>query len=86
MLFDEYLNKKSEKNQMDIYIRYWHVEDNKVITQYMTSAFIGHSTAEDMLKAFYKSTEKIDFSKLLQISMDGPSVNWKFYENVQSNL
>jgi hypothetical protein len=51
----------------------------KVKTFYMTSIAMGHSKELDLLEAFYKSTEKLDLSKLLQTSIDGPAVNWKYY-------
>lgn len=86
LLFDETLNQSNQKKQMDIHLRFWDSNLNKVFTQYLTSAFFGHGTAEDKLKSFYEVTEKIDLSKLLQISMDGPNVNWKFYETFQSDL
>ena len=38
--FDESLNKKSQKKQMDIHIRFWG-EGNKVITRYFGSQFVG---------------------------------------------
>ncbi|XP_063218747.1 uncharacterized protein LOC134529009 [Bacillus rossius redtenbacheri] len=85
LLFDETLNKSTQQKQMDIHIRFWHT-DNSVRTRYVTSAFIGHATADDLLKAFYKCTEKLDLSKLIQVSMDGPSVNWKFFKLLQENM
>ena len=47
---------------------------------------MGHSGLDDLLKAFYKATEKLNLSKVLQLSMDGPAVNWKFYEMSQEEL
>jgi hypothetical protein len=35
---------------------------------------------------FETATSYLDLSDLLQASMDGPNVNWKFYELVQSRL
>ncbi|GBN67048.1 hypothetical protein AVEN_121716-1 [Araneus ventricosus] len=48
--------------------------------------FIGHAKADDILSAFYQCVEKLKLSKILQISMDGPNVNWKFFENLQADL
>ncbi|GBN08520.1 hypothetical protein AVEN_113923-1 [Araneus ventricosus] len=86
LLFDETLNQTNQKKQLDIHVRYWHKEECKVRTKYLTSTFIGHSTSEDLLSAFYECVVKLDLSKVLQISMDGPSVNWKFYSSLQENL
>nr|XP_042900998.1 uncharacterized protein LOC122269884 [Parasteatoda tepidariorum] len=54
--------------------------------RYLTSAFLGHSAADDLLACFYASVKNVDLKKLLQISMDGPAVNWKFYNNIQEDL
>lgn len=86
LLFDETLNQTNQKKQLDIHVRYWHQEECRVRTQYLTSAFIGHSTSEDILSALYECVVKLDLSKLLQISMDGPYVNWKFYNSLQEDL
>lgn len=41
---------------------------------YFTSVFLGHTTADDLLDTF----------KTFLNNMDGPSVNWKFYEFLSS--
>ncbi|GBN01837.1 hypothetical protein AVEN_156756-1 [Araneus ventricosus] len=84
VLFDETLNKATQLKQMDILVRFWH--NDQVATRYLASAFIGHAKADDILSAFYKCVEKLKLSKILQISMDGPNVNWKFFENLQTDL
>lgn len=47
--FDESLNKIAQKGQMDVIVRYW--KDNQVHTRYLTSMFLGHAAATDLLKA-----------------------------------
>ena len=37
--FDESLNKKLQKNQMDVQIRFWSDELNKAVTRYWGSDF-----------------------------------------------
>ncbi|GBO33362.1 hypothetical protein AVEN_226165-1 [Araneus ventricosus] len=69
---------------MDILVRFWH--NDQVATRYLTLVFIGHAKADDILSAFYQCVEKLKLSKILQISMDGPNVNWKFFENLQADL
>ncbi|GBO04367.1 hypothetical protein AVEN_213927-1 [Araneus ventricosus] len=69
---------------MDIIVRFWH--NDQVATGYLTLVFIGHAKADDILSAFYQCVEKLKLSKILQISMDGPNVNWKFFENLQADL
>ncbi|GBN82849.1 hypothetical protein AVEN_222884-1 [Araneus ventricosus] len=69
---------------MDILVRFWH--NDQVATRYLTLVFTGHAKADDILSAFYQCVEKLKLSKILQISMDGPNVNWKFFENLQADL
>ena len=61
---------------MDNNIRYFH--QGKVLSQYLYSQFLGHSTALDFLQVFKKGTSKLNPYKLLQVRMDGPKVNLKF--------
>lgn len=39
-----------------------------------------------MLTAFYESVDKLTLSKILQLSMDGPNVNWKFFDSLRGDL
>ena len=71
--FDESLNKVSHRGQMDVHVRFW--MDDTVMTRYLTSQFLGHATAPELLKALETSLKNLDTSKLVQISMDGPNVN-----------
>ena len=92
ILFDESLNKKIQEKQIDIHIRFQDVQngdsESKVITRYFGSMFMGHVTATDMVshfnKAVFDQLPRVD--NLLQISMDGPNVNWAFYDTVQEQI
>ena len=48
--------------------------------RYWTSSFLGHSTHSDLLKHFNESLSGLHLSRMLQVSMDGPAVNWKFFD------
>lgn len=50
--FDESLNKKSQRQQMDIVIRFWDSENEQVSTCYLTSTFLTSSKAVDLLNSF----------------------------------
>jgi hypothetical protein len=50
--------------------------------RYWNSSFFGHATHLDLIREFSKAIEELDKSKMYQISMDGPSVNWKFLNEV----
>lgn len=84
--FDESLNKCSQKQQMDIAIRFWCINKNAVVTHYYSSAFLGHSTSQDLIQAFKAELKDLNLKKLLQISMDGPNVNIKFFKDLQTDL
>ena len=46
----------------------------------MSSGFLGHTTAKDLKRAFEECTEKLDLKNLIQVSMDGPNINWKMLD------
>ena len=43
LMFDESLNKENQMKQLDMYIRIW--DGDIVRSRYLSSAFLGHSTA-----------------------------------------
>ena len=85
LLFDESSNQIKQKKQMDMIVRFWNSESNKVIERYCNSKFMGHATAGDMLTHLKNEMALLIPSSLVQISMDGPNVNWKFYHNLFKN-
>ena len=44
--------------------------------------FLGHSFAEDGKKEFEEGIQELDIKKVVHVSMGGPSVNWKMYDNI----
>ena len=80
--FDESLNEVTQTSQMDLVVRYWDSLDERVKVRYWDSKFLGHTANTDLLKAFLSSIEDIDLSAVIQVSMDGPFVNWVFYDKV----
>src|SRR5207245_1168219 len=57
-----------------------------VTTRYITSAFLGHTTAEDLLKGFNTACSGLNLESLLQVSMDGPNVNLKFLRLLKEEM
>ena len=55
LFFDESLNKYAQQQQMDLAVRFW----DSVKNEYFTSAFLGHSTSDDMLKALISSLKEL---------------------------
>ena len=71
------LKKGSQRGQMDLLVGYVDDEDF-VQTRYISSAYLGRATAEDLLKAFKDCFPHVDLlKKVCQLGMDGPSFNWK---------
>jgi len=75
--FDESLNRVAQKQQMDIGLRYWDEETNRVKGRYFTSEFLEKSEGEYLLASLKNGLFGFDLKKVLQFSMDGPNVNWK---------
>lgn len=84
--FDESLNKVSQRQQMDINVRFWDDVKDEVSVRYFTSAFLDRSRAVDLLEAFQKAMTPLESKKILQISMDGPNVNFKFLKDLKETL
>ncbi|XP_028973959.2 uncharacterized protein LOC114830660 isoform X1 [Esox lucius] len=81
VMFDKSLNKMTKSKQLDLHIRYW--VDNHVQSRYFGSQFMGHATAVDLLKHFKECVCDLDLRKMVSVSMDGPNVNWRFFEMLQ---
>ena len=57
-----------------------------VEVRYWDSQFLGHTTTSgDLLEYFTKSMVGLDLSKIIKTVMDGPIVNWYFYDEVLKN-
>lgn len=74
LLFDESMNSKTK--QMDFHVRI--SDGQEVRTRYYHSEFMRHTTAADKDSVFEKATSGLNLGNLLQLSMDGPNVNWNF--------
>ena len=59
---------------------------NKVCSRNLFSPFMGHSTAEDIMNNFLEVSSEMKLCNLLQVSMDGPKINWSFLEQLSSDL
>jgi hypothetical protein len=86
LLFDESLNKKNQEKQLDLFIRFWDSTENCVVTRFWDSKFMGHASAVDLMKSIMPSMSSLLTQDLIQLSMDGPNVNWKLYENLETRL
>ena len=76
--FDESCNNVIKRDQMDVLVRFWNSNVNKVSTRYANSEFLGKSSAVDVLQKFEDASFKLPKQKFIQISSDGPNVSLKF--------
>ena len=81
-IFDESLNTAMQAKQMDVLVRFWSECDGQVKTRYLGSAFMGRATADDLVNNFESTLSKLGMLNLVQVSMDGPNVNWSFYDKL----
>ena len=84
--FDESLNGATQTSEMDLYVRFWNVSENKVNIRYYRSSFLGHGTHQNLLSHFNYITKDLDHSHLHQISMDSPNANIKFHQEFSAHF
>ena len=74
-LFDELLNVELQNKQMDVHIRYWCNETDRLQSRYLTLLLMGHGKAENLLHRYEEATKEFDASKTCHIGMDRPKGN-----------
>lgn len=86
-LFDETTTSQIKK-QYDGHVSYFSNTFKRIVTRYIGSCFTGHCTSDDLLSDFNICTEKasLDLNYLLDCSMDGPKVNFKFLNKLKEQL
>ena len=72
------MNEVTQDRQIDFLIRYFDEDDQQVKVRYFDSRFLEHSTHVDLFEQFTSAVRELNPNRILQISMDGPSVNSKF--------
>ena len=83
--YDESLNQKVQLTQMDLVVRYWGNETNMVKTRYFDSKYLGHAHSVDLLKSFFEALQSLNLNLMLQVAMDGPTVNFSFLQMVKKD-
>ena len=78
--FDKSFNPELQQEQMDFVVRYF--AQGMVKTRYLTSAFLGHTRAEDLKLKFKEAVSDLNVKKLAQVSMDGPLVHGAFHSGM----
>ena len=85
--FDESTTEQEEK-KYNAYSTYYSLCQKERLTFYYGSLFIDHCAAEDLIKHFYEFMGRYvsNVRILLNIGMDGPSVNKKFKRKLLESL
>ena len=83
IMFDESLNEIFQQNEMDVFVCFWDIDRHKVCSWFYDSRFLGHTTHLDVLSSLEDSVKKIDATRMIQVSTDGPNTNLKFLEEYQ---
>ena len=63
--FDESLNNAFQNKQLDVNVRLWDV--NLVKTRYVSSSFMGHARAVDLLPHFYDLCTDFNLKNMIQV-------------------
>ncbi|CAF2834584.1 unnamed protein product [Rotaria sp. Silwood2] len=76
LCFDEQKNYQNNK-QLDIFLKYWSMKNQGVVTRYYKSVLLGHAPAHVIRDSIVNSfrTDGIDIKRLLMIGRDNPNVN-----------
>ena len=84
--FDETLNAVNQSCQMDVGIRYWDNAESLVQTRYFDSKFLQRPNTEILFEKIRESLTELHEDRLIQLSMDGPSVYWNVLEKLDDYL
>ena len=74
--YDESLNRVFQEEQMGMVLRYFNNKSCLVETSYFNSTFLKQPNSHNLHDKLLESLSTHDLRKLLQVSMDGPNVNW----------
>lgn len=85
LLFDESLNRVIQTEQMDVVVRYWCGEKNRVQTKYFDSQFFNRANAANIVGGIENALRDVSKEGLIHIGMDGPKTNWSVLDAIQQN-
>ena len=74
--YDESMNRILQEEQMDVLVRFFNEESGLVETRYFDSTFLRRPNSTNLHAKLLESLSTIPLNKMLQLSMDGPNVNW----------
>ena len=71
---------------MDVHVIFFDSNKQEVVRSFIGSHFMGYTRAEDTsasLKEVHKDLDLVH--NLVQVSMDGPNINWKTVEIIEDH-
>ena len=74
--YDESMNRIFQEEQMDIVLRFFNENTGQVETRYFDSRFLKRPNSINLLDILLEGLSPLDMDKMIQLSMDGPNVNW----------
>eukprot|EP00117_Sycon_ciliatum_P040123 scpid49772/ scgid29541/ len=83
-MFDESLNFNLQPKQLDVLVRFWN--GDQICSRYYTSHFLGHADADTILSKLMDTCTDLGLSGILQLSMDGPNVNWSVFDKLSKEV
>ena len=82
ILFNESLNTVIQMGHIDLAVNFWDNVVNKVCTCYLNLTFLSHTRLRDLFEHSISALDSLDLKKLLQVSLDGPNVNWAYFSEL----
>ena len=67
-------------------VRYWNEAINVVETRYLDSRFVGRPNVDNLFEQLEYVLKELLESKIVHLSMDGPSVNWNVLDKLDNYL
>ena len=67
-------------------VRYWNEAINVVETRYLDSKFVGRPNVDNLFEQLEYVLKELLESKIVHLSMDGPSVNWNVLDKLDNYL
>ena len=84
--FDESLNKVIQTFEIDLFVRFWDGTDKCIKVRYYGSMFLGHGRHTEILHHFVGMAKDLKFECLYQSSVDGITVNVKFFQEFSAKF
>ena len=83
--FDESLNEITQTSKIDLFVRFWDDTDKFIKVRYYGFTFLGQSRHTNILNHFVGMTKDLKSECLYELSVDGLTVNMKFFQEFSAN-